>query len=107
MPKRLLVGVVTRDKAAKTRRVEVPRLVPHPIYGKIVKKKTVCHVHDEKNESHTGDLVEIQESKPLSALKRWTLVRIVTKGPAADILGKEGTLDEQLYGKKEGEEAAK
>jgi small subunit ribosomal protein S17 len=98
---------VTRDKAAKTRRVEVPRLVPHPIYGKIVKKKTVCHVHDEKNESHNGDTVEIQESKPLSALKRWTLVRIVTKGPAASVIEKEGTLDEQLYGKKEGEEAAK
>ncbi len=106
MPKRVLVGVVTRDKAAKTRRVEVPRLVRHPIYGKIVKRKTVCHVHDEKNESHNGDTVEIEESAPLSHLKRWKLLRVVTKGPAANVIAKEGTLDEQLFGKKEGEAAA-
>ena len=96
MPKRVLVGVVTRDKATKTRRVEVPRLVPHPIYGKIVKKKTVCHVHDEKNESNSGDTVEIEESAPLSKLKRWKLVRVVSRGPGADLLKKEGTLEEQM-----------
>lgn len=96
MPKRVLVGVVTRDKADKTRRVEVPRLVRHPIYGKIVKRKTVCHVHDESNESVAGDTVEIEESAPVSRLKRWRLVRVVSKGLGAGLLNKEGTLEEQI-----------
>ena len=73
------VGVVVRDKMQKTRRVEVPRLYRHPKYGKTLKTKTICYVHDENNESHNGDLVEIVESRPLSKLKRWALIRIVTK----------------------------
>ena len=79
--RRTLVGVVTRDKMAKTRRVDVERLVRHPRYGKFVKKRTVCYVHDEKNESHIGDTVEIMETRPLSKLKCWRLVRIVVKAP--------------------------
>ncbi len=66
MPKRIAVGVVTSDKMAKTRRVEIPRLVKHPKYGKIVRRKTVCYVHDEQEESGAGDTVEIVESRPLS-----------------------------------------
>ena len=66
MPKRVETGIVTSDKTAKTRRVEIPRLVKHPRYGKYVRRKTICHVHDENNESHMGDLVEIVESRPLS-----------------------------------------
>jgi small subunit ribosomal protein S17 len=73
------IGTVTRDKTLKTRRVEVPRLFRHPKYGKTMRTKTVCYVHDENNESHIGDLVEIIESRPLSKTKRWSLVRIVTK----------------------------
>ena len=73
------IGKVTRDKTLKTRRVEVPRLYRHPKYGKTLRTKTICYVHDEKNESHVGDLVEIIESRPLSKTKRWSLVRIVTK----------------------------
>ena len=79
MPKRILTGVVTRDKATKTRRVEVPRLVRHPVYGKILRRRTVCYAHDESNVSRNGDTVEIEESPPLSKLKRWTLKRVVTK----------------------------
>jgi small subunit ribosomal protein S17 len=79
MPKRVLTGVVTRDKATKTRRVEVPRLVRHPTYGKILRRRTVCYAHDEGNISKSGDLVEIEESPPLSKLKRWVLKRVVTK----------------------------
>ena len=67
MPKRVETGIVTSDKTAKTRRVEIPRLVRHPRYGKFVRRKTICYVHDENNESHLGDLVEIVESRPLSA----------------------------------------
>jgi small subunit ribosomal protein S17 len=74
-----LVGVVTSDKAAKTRRVEIERLVRHPRYSKIIRKKTVCHVHDEDNVSKMGDKVEIEECRPLSKMKRWTLIRIVEK----------------------------
>lgn len=79
MPRRILVGVVTSDKAAKTRRVEIERLVRHSRYSKIIRKTTVCHAHDENNESQVGDRVEIEESRPLSKLKRWNLVRIVEK----------------------------
>ena len=85
MPKRVVVGVVTSDKMNKTRRVEIPRLVKHPKYGKYVRRKTVCYVHDEKDESGTGDMVEIVESRPLSKLKRWDLVKVVRKSTAVDV----------------------
>lgn len=74
------IGIVTSDKMQKTRRVEIPRLFKHPKYGKILRSKTVCHVHDEANASHAGDTVEIIESRPKSKLKRWDLVRVVQKG---------------------------
>ncbi len=85
MSARIVIGIVTGDKCAKTRRVEINRLVKHPKYGKYVRRRTVCHVHDENNESHVGDTVEIQESRPLSALKRWKLVRIVEKNKEVDV----------------------
>lgn len=85
MAKRVETGVVVSDKTAKTRRVEIPRLVRHPRYGKFVRRKTVCHVHDENNESRSGDVVEIVESRPLSRTKRWLLVRVVEKGRLVDL----------------------
>jgi small subunit ribosomal protein S17 len=85
MPKRIAVGVVTSDKMKKTRRVEIPRLVKHPKYGKYIRRRTVCYVHDEQEQSGIGDTVEIVESRPLSRLKRWELLRIVTKGTAVDV----------------------
>src|ERR1700704_146962 len=85
MAKKLSVGVVTSDKGAKTRRVEIPRLVRHAKYGKILRRKTVCHVHDETEEAHIGDTVEIRESRPRSKTKRWELVRVVTKSRLVDI----------------------
>ena len=86
MPKRQVVGVVTSDKMNKSRRVEIDRLVRHPIYGKFIRRRTVCHVHDENNESHEGDTVEIIEAPPRSKLKRWDLVRIVTRGQQVDLV---------------------
>ena len=77
MPKRIETGIVTSDKPAKTRRVEIPRLVRHPRYGKYVRRKTVCHVHDENNEAKVGDRVSIMETRPLSRLKRWRLVEVI------------------------------
>jgi small subunit ribosomal protein S17 len=80
--RRTEVGVVTSDKMNKTRRVEIPRLVKHPRYGKYIKRRTICKVHDENNDSHVGDTVEIMETRPLSKTKNWRLVRVVTKAPA-------------------------
>lgn len=77
--RKVLMGVVTSDKMNKTRRVEINRLVQHERYSKYVKRRTICYVHDEKNESHKGDIVEIEESRPLSKLKRWSLVKITKK----------------------------
>lgn len=85
MPARVAIGVVTSDKASKTRRVEINRTVRHPKYKKFVKRRTVCHVHDENNESGVGDRVEIEESRPLSRLKRWKLLRVVEKSTEVDI----------------------
>jgi small subunit ribosomal protein S17 len=85
MPKRVETGIVISDKTAKTRRVEIPRLVKHPRYGKYIRRKTVCYVHDEQNESHSGDVVEIIESRPLSRTKRWALVRVLEKGTLVDV----------------------
>jgi small subunit ribosomal protein S17 len=90
--RRVLQGIVTRDKMAKTRRVEVERLVRHAKYGKFVKRRTVCYAHDEKNESHLGDTVEIIESRPLSKLKRWQMVRIVKKAPSRTLSQLEGAV---------------
>jgi len=80
--RRVEIGVVTRDKMDKARRVEIPRLVKHPRYSKYIKRRTICYVHDAANESHLGDTVEIMETRPLSKLKSWRLVRVVTKAPA-------------------------
>ena len=79
--RRVAVGVVTKDKMNKTRRVEIQRLEKHPRYGKYIKRRTICYVHDEQNESHAGDTVEICESRPMSKLKRWRLLRVVKKAP--------------------------
>ncbi len=85
MPKRVAVGIVTSDKMEKTRVVEIPRLVKHPVYGKFIRERTVCHVHDETQESAVGDRVEIIESRPRSKSKRWELVRVLEKSTAVDL----------------------
>src|SRR5437764_15231075 len=82
--RRTAVGVVTSDKMDKTRRVEIPRLVKHATYGKYIRRRTICHVHDEKNESKQGDTVEIVESRPYSKTKRWRLIRVVTHGGGSE-----------------------
>ncbi len=84
MPRRVLVGVVTRDRASKTRRVEIERIVRHRKYEKFIRRRTVCHVHDEENVSVNGDTVEIEETPPMSKLKRWRLLRVVKKVDAVN-----------------------
>ncbi len=81
-----LVGIVVSAKMDKTRRVEVPRLQRHPKYGKFLRRKTVCYVHDEANASQSGDTVEIAETRPLSKTKRWRLVKVVAAVQQVDEL---------------------
>jgi small subunit ribosomal protein S17 len=76
------IGVVTSDKMNKTRRVQVERLVKHPDYGKYMRRRTICNAHDENNQSHLGDKVEIMETRPISKTKRWRVVRVIAQGEA-------------------------
>ncbi|HMN95655.1 MAG TPA: 30S ribosomal protein S17 [Phycisphaerales bacterium] len=76
------VGVVDSDSRDKTRRVVIAYASKHPKYGKYVRRRTVLHVHDEKNESRVGDRVEIAECRPISKSKSWILVRVVERGEA-------------------------
>ena len=73
------VGVVESDRRDKSRKVAIAFSVKHPKYGKYVKKRTVLHVHDEKNESHKGDRVEIAECRPISKTKSWVVVQVLRK----------------------------
>ena len=102
MPKRVAVGVVTSDKAKQTRRVEIQRLVRHPKYGKYRRRRTVCQVHDEKEESGLGDQVEIIECRPISKTKRWELVRIISKSEEVDIAAMRAAAKAEDTGESEG-----
>jgi small subunit ribosomal protein S17 len=77
---RSIIGRVVSDKADKTRTVLVERMVKHPLYGKFIRRSTRLHVHDEANESRVGDTVRVRECRPLSRLKRFSLVEVVTRG---------------------------
>jgi len=82
MPKRILEGVVVSDKNDKTIVVKVERRLRHPVLKKTVRLSKKYHAHDEKNTAKTGDVVRIEETKPLSKQKRWTLVEKVVAGNA-------------------------
>ena len=73
------VGVVVSDKMYKTIVVAVKDSVQHPLYKKIMKRTVKFKAHDEKNECGVGDRVEIMETRPISADKRWRLVQIIEK----------------------------
>jgi len=74
---RTVVGRVSSDKMDKTITVLVERLVKHPIYGKYIKRSTKFHAHDENNICKMGDVVEIKQSRPMSKLKSWELVKVI------------------------------
>ena len=76
---RTRIGIVDSDKRDKTRRVVVKFQARHPKYGKYVANRTILHVHDEKNESKSGDTVEVAECRPISKTKTWKLVRVVER----------------------------
>lgn len=83
--KRVLRGIVTSDKRDKTLRVDIERRFRHRKYGKIVRSRLGCQVHDPENEGRIGDLVEIIESQPISRTKRWALVRVIQAASDASV----------------------
>jgi small subunit ribosomal protein S17 len=78
---RTLTGKVVSDKMDKTVTVLVERKVTHSLYGKIIGRRQKFHAHDEKNECHSGDIVLIQECRPLSRTKSWRVTQLVQKAP--------------------------
>ena len=78
--KRTLVGTVVSDKMDKTVTVLIERRVRHPLYGKIIVRSNKYHAHDEEYVAKTGDTVEIQEGRPRSKTKAWTVTRVVEVG---------------------------
>ena len=74
MPKRVLTGTIVSDKTDKTVVVRVERRVKHPLYGKIIKRSKKYHAHDEGNEFKEGQIVRIEETRPISKLKTWRVL---------------------------------
>jgi small subunit ribosomal protein S17 len=75
--RKAIIGFVTSRSGNKSIKVTIPYKTPHPLYHKVINRKTVVHVHDEKNETKVGDKVEIMETRPMSRLKRWRVVSVV------------------------------
>jgi len=81
--RKTLIGFVTSRSGDKSIKVTIPYKTPHPLYHKVINRKTVVHVHDEKNETKVGDRVKIMETRPLSRLKRWRIVAVVESSAGA------------------------
>lgn len=77
--RKVRTGKVTSDASDKTITVTVERSFRHPLYGRVIRKSKKLMVHDESNDSHLGDLVEVMETRPLSKTKRWRLTRILER----------------------------
>jgi len=94
-------GRVVSDRMDKTIVVSVERLARHPLYKRVIRKTTKFKAHDEANEAHIGDTVQIEESRPLSATKRWRLIRIVARagehGLPGDIVSAEAATAEVIH----------
>jgi len=80
------IGFVSSRSGDKSIKVTLDYKTPHPLYQKVVKRQTVLHVHDEKNEAKVGDKVEVMETRPISRLKRWRVVRVVEASVGLDIV---------------------
>ena len=76
---RTLTGRVSSDKIDKTITVVVERVVRHPVYGKYLRRSTKLHAHDESNECRSGDLVMIEQCRPLAKTKAWRLVKVLER----------------------------
>jgi small subunit ribosomal protein S17 len=95
------VGRVVSDKMDKTIVVSVERLARHPLYKRVVRLTTKFKAHDEANDAKVGDTVLIEESRPLSATKRWRLLEVVQRagdhGLASDIVSEEAETSEAIH----------
>jgi len=85
MPKRVLIGTIVSDKGDKTVTVRVERRVKHPLYGKIIRRSKKYHAHDADNAFHIGEQVRIEECKPISKSKSWTVIERIGAAKAAVI----------------------
>ncbi len=85
MPKRIMIGTVVSDKTDKTVVVKVERKVKHPLYGKIIRRSKKYHAHDEANTYRIGETVRIEETRPMSKLKTWTVIERVQAGKTAAV----------------------
>jgi small subunit ribosomal protein S17 len=96
------VGRVVSDKMDKTIVVSVERLARHPLYKRVIRLTTKFKAHDELNDAHTGDTVMIEESRPLSATKRWRLIEVTaragTHGTTREIVADEEATSEAIHG---------
>ena len=81
--RKTVVGTVISDKMAKTRVVDVTRRFRHAFYGKVMTRSSRFYAHDEAGESKVGDKVEIMETRPMSKLKRWRVMKVIEKAAAA------------------------
>jgi small subunit ribosomal protein S17 len=79
---RTLTGTVVSNKARQTITVLIERRVPHPVYGKIIRRTTKVHAHDAASECNVGDVVTIRESRPISKTKNWVLERVEERAAA-------------------------
>ncbi len=84
--RKTLIGFVSSKMGDKSVKVTVPYKTPHPLYHKVINRKTVLHVHDEKNEAKMGDKIEVMETRPISRLKRWRVIRVVEAAVGVDIV---------------------
>ena len=78
-PRPTRVGIVTSDRGDKSIRVECRYVVKQPKYGKYIRRRSVVHAHDEKNEASVGDRVEVASCRPMSKMKHWRLVRVLER----------------------------
>jgi len=90
MPRRVLQGTVVSDKTDKTVVVLVERKVPHPLYGKIMRRSKKYHAHDDANTMREGDIVRIEECAPISKLKSWRVLEKVGGAATAELQPEKG-----------------
>ena len=84
--RKTLIGFVTSRMGDKSVKVTVPYKTPHPLYHKVINRKTVVHVHDEKNETKVGDKIEVMETRPISRLKRWRVIRVIEASVGSNLV---------------------
>jgi len=114
MPKRVLIGTVVSDKADKTVTVRVDRRVKHPLYGKIIRRSKKYHAHDADNAFRKGEEVRIEECKPISKSKSWTVIERIGAAKAAvveidepDVVAPEKEAKAEAKAEKKAEKAEK